>query len=304
MYVSLMRRCDSAAIVSNTSELPAPGHPGEDGQLPLRNVQADVAQVVLAGAAHLDGAPVGGLLRHGPILPDGASGRGTRTRVSAAVRNGHRVSRRCGSCTVCGTFRPSDAGSERFVGRCVFVEIHAVHAPGPLERHAACISGRHDGNHDTALRPSSPQRHEGGRAPLRGRDLRGRSRRGDRRACSPRIRVAHVRHHRERACRTRGGHVQGPRQPDERRVPDRGPGRRGRSGCGAPHVECHADRRVHGRRRCEGQALHERRDALLPHRRGPRRRALAYPRCRSQSCDSSAPLPRRTSASRRLGCAR
>ena len=45
--------------------LPRSGHAGEDGQLPLRDVEADVAQVVLARSTNLDRAPI----RHGPILP-------------------------------------------------------------------------------------------------------------------------------------------------------------------------------------------------------------------------------------------
>ena len=36
------------------------GHAGEHGEAPLRDVEADVAEVVLAGAADLDGAPVAG----------------------------------------------------------------------------------------------------------------------------------------------------------------------------------------------------------------------------------------------------
>ena len=55
LYVSLIIRCDSAAIVSNTSELFArAGDAGEHCQPALRNFDVDVLEVVLAGALHAD----------------------------------------------------------------------------------------------------------------------------------------------------------------------------------------------------------------------------------------------------------
>ena len=73
LYVSLISRCDSAATVSKTSELlPEPGHPGEDGEAPLGDLEADVAQVVHPGAHHADDVV-------------GARGETSARRVSVAV---------------------------------------------------------------------------------------------------------------------------------------------------------------------------------------------------------------------------
>jgi hypothetical protein len=53
-------RCASVAMVSKTiDDLPEPETPGEDGDLPLRDPQRNVFEVVLAGAADLD------VFRHG-----------------------------------------------------------------------------------------------------------------------------------------------------------------------------------------------------------------------------------------------
>ena len=49
--------------------LPRAGHAGEDGQPPLRDVEADVAEVVLARTADLDRAPVGGWIAVRHVIP-------------------------------------------------------------------------------------------------------------------------------------------------------------------------------------------------------------------------------------------
>ncbi|GAA3163473.1 hypothetical protein GCM10020001_105270 [Nonomuraea salmonea] len=55
LYVSLIIRCDSAAIVPKTSELlPDPDTPREHRQPALRDLDADVLEVVDAGAVHAD----------------------------------------------------------------------------------------------------------------------------------------------------------------------------------------------------------------------------------------------------------
>ena len=59
LYVSLISRCDFGRDrAEHEGALARPGDPGERREAPLRDVEADVAEVVLAGAADLDGAPV------------------------------------------------------------------------------------------------------------------------------------------------------------------------------------------------------------------------------------------------------
>jgi len=65
-YVSLIRRCDSAATVSKTSEdFAGPGHAGEHGEAAFRDRDRDVPQVVLVRAGNNDYVVGVSLVLHG-----------------------------------------------------------------------------------------------------------------------------------------------------------------------------------------------------------------------------------------------
>ncbi len=80
LYVSLIIRCDSAAIVENTSELlPEPETPVNTVSLRLGDRDADVLEVVLAGALHADQVmAVGDVLVRAHRVPPGSGHRTIR----------------------------------------------------------------------------------------------------------------------------------------------------------------------------------------------------------------------------------